>query len=129
MLTLAFTVKLPKIHTCSHTCSHQPQLVFLHLPSFSLQMDNIQLLPTINLSINAKYATHFRTMLSMKVFTDLTWTTCIQELLYIFFSICFLPSDFTSLVPTQHSKISSLQKIKSLCTNLEICHAILPQIA
>ena len=70
---LAFTVKLLKIHTCSHTCTHQPlpsvsKDIFLHLTCFSLQKENIQIIPKINLSHSAKNFAHFRIMLSIKYF-------------------------------------------------------------
>ena len=68
---LAFAVSSLKIHTCSHTCTHQPlssipkDIFFLHLTGPLLQQETYNLLPNFNPSYSAQIS-HFRFTLTSK---------------------------------------------------------------
>ena len=76
-----------------------------------------KLLPNINLSHSAKMSRIFR-------------TTCIHELSHIYFSFPHLHFHLPILhLLFQPTTVQSIAFRKTLCTNLEICHTILPQTA
>ena len=129
MLTLAFTVKLQKIHTCSHTCTHQPPTSISSLdrflPTNGKHTNNYQPL-TYQLVQNA---THFRTMFSMKGFYWLYMDHVYSGTFIFFFSLQYAFHPLTSHLLFQPNTVKSVAFRKTSCTNLEICHTILPQIA
>ena len=125
---LALTIILLQIPTHCHNCTHQPLSAIssdISSPDRFLPKkgNHTNYYQTLTPSHSAKCDTFLDYPQHVHTFHDLVQTTCIYELLYFFLHPHFHISIFTCPVPAHPAF-----RIKTLCTNLEICHTILPQI-